>query len=193
VRVRYREGGPAMMGTAYLPVGAVALIDVLWRVVDAADDLAAQGYVYDPDDDPDGAWTIPAETAAELAALAVGCRECRRGPSALARHWLNRQQVKYILSVPDWACTCGAVYKAHGEPGRGQEFYTVIEDGTGYHWAGSFRVNSKGKVTNSDPCPACGRPFAAAVSLQNRLPMPSARPRAKTPPGVTGDAQGALF
>ena len=170
-----------MIPAAYLPMGAVALIDLLNRIVDAADDLAARGYVYDPDDDPDGAWMIPVETAAELATLAAGCRECRRGPSALAQHWLNQQQVKYILSQPDWTCTCGAVYKAHGGPRHGQEFYTVIEDGKGFDWAGSFGVNSKGKVTGSDPCPACGRPFAETVSVQYRLPMLSSQPRRKTP------------
>jgi hypothetical protein len=171
-----------MIPAAYLPPAAVAFVDLFQRIVDAADDLAAQGYVYDPDDDPDGAWMIPVETAAELATLAAECRECRRGPSALAQHWLNVQQVKYILSQPDWACTCGAVYKAHGEPAHGQEFYTVIDDGAGFDWAGSFGVNSKGKVTRSDPCPACGRSFAETVSVQYRLPILSSQPRRKTPP-----------
>jgi len=168
-----------MIPAAFLPPAAVAFVDLFQRIVDAVDDLAAQGYVYDPDDDPDGAWMIPVETAAELATLAAECRECRRGPAALAQHWLNQQQVKHILSQPDWTCTCGAVYKAHGEPSHGQEFYTVIEDGTGFDWAGSFGVNSKGKVTRSDPCPACGRPFAETVSVQYRLPMLSGQPRRK--------------
>jgi hypothetical protein len=158
----HREDGPAVIPAALLP--AAVLTDLLIRIVDAADDLAARGYLDGPDDDPDGAWMIPAETAAELAALAAGCWECRRGPSALAQHWLNREQVRYILSQPDWKCPCGAVYKAHGEPASGQEFYTVIDDGTGYDWAGSYRVNSKRKVTHSDKCPACGRPFAGPAA-----------------------------
>ena len=176
---------PALMPT-------VALIDLLNRVADGADELAAQGWLYDPDD-PGGWRMISVETAAELAVLAAECRECRRGPSALAQHWLNRAQVKYILSQPDLKCPCGAVYKANGEPGHSEEFYTVINDGTGYDWAGAIRVDSKGEVTHSDDCPGCGRSFAATVSLQNGLPMPRAQPRKKTAAEVTDASQEALF
>jgi hypothetical protein len=180
----------AVIPASLLPIAV--LIDLVTRIVDAADDLAAQGYLYDPgDDDPNSTWKIPAETVIELATLATECRECRIGPSGLARHWLNQQEVKYILSQPDWTCCCGASYKVQGEPGRGQDFYTVIDDGKGYAPAGSFSVNSKGKVTHSDPCPACRRPFAEAVSIQNRLPMRNDRPSRNTPRAA--DPKGFLF
>lgn len=112
-----------MIRPAFVPWPAVALVDLLNRVVDGADDLAAQGYLYDPDDDPDGAWVIPVEAAAELATLIAGCWECRRGPSALAQHWLNEQLAKWERALPAWTCLCGAVFKVLRD--GGEEFYEL--------------------------------------------------------------------
>jgi len=193
-----------MIRGRYLPMPAVALIDILSRVADGAGDLAAQGYLYDPDDLP-GWRSISVEVAAELATLVAECWECRRGPSGLARHWLNRQEVKYYRALPTWTCPCGKVYKPIGEPGSDQEFYEAADDGLPGGQVGVIRVNSKGKVTRSDKCPGCGQPFAATIALQLAVPMQYAAPSkararpaarktpAKTTAGAADDSQPTLF
>ncbi len=117
-----------MIRPAFVPLGAVALIDLLNRVVDGADALACRGYLFDPD--PPHEWTMPPEEAfTELAGLVGGCRLCRIGPSALGDHWLNLQREKYERSLPAWRCTCGAVYKVLSEGPDHREFYEALDDG----------------------------------------------------------------
>ncbi len=188
-----------MIRAALVPWPAVALIDLLNRVIDGADDLACRGY-FDPDPDEE----IPPDLAAELAVLIAGCKRCRIGPSALGEHWLNRKQQEHERSLPVWTCDCGAVYKPLAEWGGRQDFYHALDDcqhgplcagasrppgtedcphsscadilfGGGYllgDHAGFIQVTSKGKVRHSDPCPGCGASFAVTIARQNDPQQP---------------------
>jgi hypothetical protein len=176
-----------MIGTL-LP--GVALVDLLNRVIDGADDLAMRGYLYDPD--PPHEWAQdPGEAFTELAGLAASCRLCRTGPSSLGDHWLDLQQAKWWAKQPTMTCPCGTVYKMLGDPGGEQEFYP--DDGGAR--TGFIRVNAKGKVTSSGKCP-CGRAFAETIALQNARMMQYAapvKPGKRDEPAHATAPEGALF
>ncbi len=185
-----------MIHPAFVPLPAVAWIDLLNRVIDGVDDLACRGYLPHPDE-PGDEWPLPPEgVIAELAGLIASCRECRRGPSALGEHWLSLQLAKWQRARPIWKCACGAAYKTVGESSRDQQFYTVTKDGLLGGQAGVVKIDGKGKVTHSGTCRRCGRPFAATVSVRSRRPMQYAAPaKARSKPAVPGPdrSQVALF
>jgi hypothetical protein len=152
-----------MIRPALVPWPAVALVDLLNRVIDGADDLAARGYLFDPD--PPHEWAQdPGEAFTELAGLVAGCRLCRVGPSALGDHWLNVQGGKWERALPVWECSCGAAYKLLGELEHSPEFHLVAADGLLGDRVGWIRHDSKGKVRHSDECPGCGVQFSVTIT-----------------------------
>lgn len=153
-----------MIRPALVPWPAVAWVDLLNRVIDAAADLACRGYGPDPDEDG-----LPLELAAELASLTADCKLCRIGPSALAEHWMSWKQAQYQdnyeRGLPAWTCGCGHVYKLQASE-REDQFHQVRDGGLLGSLAGRVRRDSKGKVKQSDSCPACGVPFAETAARQ---------------------------
>ena len=131
---------------------------------------------------------VDPEMVSELIAAALDpCPVCRtedglcRNGSDLADHWEHRRRQAWERSLPVWACPCGRPFKVVPEFGA-ETYFEACEDGLFGDVAGYVK-RAKERVTRSDACPGCRRPFAIVA------PPPPARQRA----GVPGHGQAALF
>jgi len=136
------------------------VLDIIYA---AADILSWHDYL-DPEADE-----LAAEDIAELLDiyLAGPCEHLCLWfdlPQAIADHWIARRRDEYERAAPVWECACGARYKCPAWWGNPEEFYHITADGLVGERAGTVKRTSKGKVKQSDCCPACDRRFADTIA-----------------------------
>jgi hypothetical protein len=131
-------------------------------VEDAANYLAMRGYL-DPDAEEWPDWVLAELVDVYQAGPCPTCHEPLNG-SDLADHFLALKQDEYERSLPTWGRDCGAVYKILLVFGIHEHFFAVRDDGLLGDEVGVITRKSKGEVSRSDACPACGRRFADTIA-----------------------------